>query len=66
MACQQLLKRYKTSYQEDVELLKGELSVNKRNAVVMRKGEKETLLLTIDLVSRMWDQFLVQGYEEDV
>jgi len=66
VACQQLLKRYKTSYQEDVELLKGELSVNKRNAVVMRKGEKETLLLTIDLVSRMWDQFLVQGYEEDV
>jgi hypothetical protein len=66
MACQELLKRYKTSYQEDVELLKTELAPNKRNAVIMRKGEKETLLLTIDLVARMWDQFLVQGYDDDM
>lgn len=66
VACQQLLKRYSTSYQEDVELLKTELSTNKRNAVVLRKGEKETLLLTIDLVARMWDQFLVQGYDDEV
>jgi len=66
VACQQLLKRYKTSYQQDVELLKTELTHNVRNAVVLRKGEKETLLMTIDLVARMWDEFLLQGYDEDL
>jgi hypothetical protein len=65
VACQQLLKRYKTSYQQDTEVLKTELSANVRNAVVLRKGEKETLLMTIDLVARMWDEFLLQGYDED-
>ena len=66
VACQQLLKRYRTSYQEDIELLKTELTHNVRNAVVLRKGEKETLLMTIDLVARMWDEFLLQGYDEDL
>eukprot|EP00656_Telonema_subtile_P003330 TRINITY_DN11523_c0_g1_i6.p1 TRINITY_DN11523_c0_g1~~TRINITY_DN11523_c0_g1_i6.p1 ORF type:complete len:272 (+),score=117.49 TRINITY_DN11523_c0_g1_i6:85-900(+) len=66
VACQQLLKRYKTTYQEDLELLKDEsLTSNVRNAVVLRKGEKEALLMTIDLVARMWDNFLVNGYEDE-
>jgi hypothetical protein len=65
VACQQLLKRYKTSYQDDLELLKTELSPNVRNAVVLRKGEKETLLMTIDLIARLWDEFLLNGYDDD-
>ena len=64
VACQQLLKRYKTSYQDDLELLKTELSPNVRNAVVLRKGEKETLLMTIDLIARLWDEFLLNGYDD--
>jgi hypothetical protein len=62
MACQNLLRRYKTTLQQDVDLLKTELSENVRNAVVLRKGEKETLILTMNLVARLWDDFLVRGY----
>lgn len=63
LACQSLVKRYKTTMQQDAELLKGELSQNMRNAVTLRKGEKETLVLTMNYIARLWDDFLVRGYQ---
>jgi len=65
LACQNLLKRYKTTLQQDQELLKTELSTHVRNAVVTRKGEKETLMLTMNYIGRLWDDFLVRGYTGD-
>jgi histone-lysine N-methyltransferase SETD3 len=62
LACQNLLKRYKTTLQQDAELLQTDLSANVRNAVILRKGEKETLLVTMNLIARLWDDFLVRGY----
>merc|ERR1711998_594136 len=52
LACQNLLKRYKTTLQQDQELLQTELSTHVRNAVVTRKGEKETLMLTMNYIGR--------------
>jgi len=63
LACQNLVKRYKTTLQEDNELLQTDLSPNVRNAVTMRKGEKEALLLTMNYITRLWDDFLVRGYQ---
>jgi len=63
LACQSLIKRYKTTMQQDAELLKGDLSQNMRNAVTLRKGEKETLVLTMNYIARLWDDFLVRGYQ---
>ena len=63
LACQNLLKRYKTTIQQDAELLKGELTPHIRNAVTLRKGEKETLVLTMNYIARLWDDFLVRGYQ---
>lgn len=65
LACQSLVKRYKTTMQQDAELLKGELSANMRNAITLRKGEKETLVLTMNYIARLWDDFLVRGYAGD-
>jgi len=63
LACQNLMKRYPTSMQQDAELLQGELSPNRRNAIELRKGEKETLILTMNYIARLWDDFLVRGYD---
>jgi len=63
LACQNLLKRYKTTYQQDQALLQTELSTHVRNAVTMRKGEKEALILTMNYIARLWDDFLVRGYQ---
>ena len=49
--------------QQDAELLKGELSAAMRNAITLRKGEKETLVLTMNYIARLWDDFLVRGYQ---
>jgi histone-lysine N-methyltransferase SETD3 len=63
LACQNLMKRYPTSLQQDAELLQGELTPNRRNAIELRKGEKETLILTMNYIARLWDDFLVRGYD---
>jgi len=65
LACQNLLKRYKTTLQQDAELLQTEVSLNVRNAITLRKGEKEALLVTMNLIARLWDDFLVRGYPGD-
>jgi hypothetical protein len=65
LACQNLLKRYKTTLQQDADLLQTDLSHHVRNAVTLRKGEKETLLVTMNLIARLWDDFLVRGYPGD-
>jgi len=66
LACQNLVKRYKTTLQEDTDLLaKDDLSPNMRNVVNLRKGEKETLILTMNYIARLWDDFLVRGYNGD-
>lgn len=62
LACQNLVKRYKTTLQQDIELLQTELSANMRNAIQLRKGEKETLILTMNYIARLWDDFLIRGY----
>ena len=90
LACQNLVKRYPTTLQQDAELLaKDDLSSNMRNAIHLRKGEKETLILTMNYIARshthalatiaylfvvsvsflycfrLWDDFLVRGYDGD-
>lgn len=66
LACQNLVKRYPTTLQQDAELLgKEDLSSNMRNAIHLRKGEKETLILTMNYIARLWDDFLVRGYDGD-
>lgn len=50
--CTELLGKYPSTYEEDVEMLKGsEMTSNQRNCVVMRMGEKRILLNLIDLAS---------------
>lgn len=66
LACQNLVKRYPTTLQQDAELLgKEDLSSNMRNAINLRKGEKETLIMTMNYIARLWDDFLVRGYDGD-
>jgi len=52
----EVLKGFDTSLEEDLELLKDkdkQLTMNKRNCILMRKGEKEVLHAYIDLAERI-------------
>jgi len=49
-ACEQSRKQFDTSIQEDNELLNFPASLNHRNSIVMRRGEKEVLEAYMDLV----------------
>ena len=45
--CQCELTNYHTSYEEDIEILNGELTYNQRNCIIIRMSEKEILLFYI-------------------
>ena len=44
------LSKYLTTYEDDVEILKGDLSDNQRNCTLMRQGEKIILNYMVELV----------------
>jgi len=59
---QSLLQTYPTTEAEDAELLKdATLSVNKRNAVVLRKAEKEIIQNNILVMAKLWENILLEG-----
>ena len=57
--CDEALKRYPTTLEEDIELLRrdqenaGALSYNKRNCILYRKSEKEVLYFFKDCASKV-------------
>ena len=56
--CAACLREFDTTVEEDERLLRGEglqkpLSMNERNAILMRKGEKEVALYYIELEREM-------------
>ena len=57
-----MLKTFATSVSQDVELLASEgLSVNQRNAVILRKTQKEILINNIVILGKMWENILLSG-----
>ena len=44
------MSKYQTTYEDDVEILKGNLTENQRNSTLMRQGEKFILNYLIELV----------------
>lgn len=52
------LAQYKTTYEEDLEILKREdLSFNERNMTLFRSGEKEILLFFINTIPKILSLF---------
>jgi len=48
--------------QEDAEILKdASISLNKRNAVILRKGEKEIIQNNILVMAKLWENILLEG-----
>ena len=57
-----LYRSYQTTIEEDAELLKqSNLSARVRNAVVVRKGQKEILKNVILVLGKMWENILLEG-----
>lgn len=66
-ACDQLLRSYPTTALEDQAALADAeafklLPERRQTALVMRFGEKRVLHRTIELVSKAWSQFLIDGF----
>jgi len=61
-AIQSLLKQYSTTVEQDAQLLQSTtLSVNVRNAIILRKGEKEILLNNLLVIAKLWENILLEG-----
>jgi len=57
-----MLQTFDTTIAQDNELLASEgLSVNKRNAVVLRKTQKEVITNVILVLGKMWENILLSG-----
>lgn len=61
-----VLKSYSTTLAQDKELMENEeawnkLSVNVRNAVILRKSQKEILINNSLVLSKMWENILLSG-----
>uniref|UniRef100_A0A6U1X1Q7 Rubisco LSMT substrate-binding domain-containing protein n=1 Tax=Vannella robusta TaxID=1487602 RepID=A0A6U1X1Q7_9EUKA len=58
-----MLQAFPTSLQQDKELLESaeSMSTNQRNAVVLRKTQKEILVNNIVVLGKMWENILLSG-----
>lgn len=58
-----MLQAFPTSLQDDTDLLAtaDNLSVNQRNAVVLRKMQKEILVNNIVVLGKLWENILLSG-----
>jgi len=56
-----LYRSYQTTIEEDAELLKTKLPTRVRNAVIVRKGQKEILKNVILVLGKMWENILLEG-----
>jgi len=68
-ACDTLLKQYPTTALEDKAALEdkeamAKLSERAQTALVLRFGEKRVLHRTVELVSKLWSNLLVEGWSE--
>ena len=61
-ALTQMLKSFPTSLKDDTELLKSDsLSVNQRNAVVLRQTQKQIIVNNIVILGKLWENILISG-----
>jgi hypothetical protein len=57
-----MLQTFETTIAQDNELLAAEdLSVNRRNAIILRKTQKEIITNVILVLGKMWENILLSG-----
>lgn len=63
-ACNNMLQAYGTSLEDDEALLKTQLGVRERSAVVLRRNEKKVIQSVMVEVSKRWRDILLDGFAE--
>lgn len=63
-ACNNMLQQYKTTVEEDEQLLKTKLPLRERSAVVLRRNEKKIIGSVMLEVSKRWRDILLEGFAE--
>jgi len=56
-----LFKAFPTSVEEDSKLLEGELTPNRRAAILIRRSDKQIIQNTVLVLAKLWENILLEG-----